>query len=372
MNYWHIYHFILVIGATQGIVLGISLITSSTQKKLANRFLAAILFFFAYRLIVEALRSLGVVGVHSWTYHVFLEFNWVYGALIYFYIRSYIEPDFKLQKQDWIHFIPVIFEITISIFVKSQNFYWDGTRESISVLGYHAYIFWMHMPSQVIIFSGLILYYVYQSKKLVTIYTADNTRLVQSEDIHWLEVLLHLYTIFACLVIAISLADYFFYDYAFNPFYIIPVYIAMAILTYWLGLQGYAKRTTPFLQKKKSHNVEVSETFHEGVEQLSIVMKEQKLFTNPKLTLDELAMAVNLKPYQLTQVLNGVIHKNFSDYVNEFRVKEAIKLINDPDYNQYTLLAIAYESGFNSKATFNRIIKKMTRKSPKQLRLKKA
>ncbi len=55
-------------------------------------------------------------------------------------------------------------------------------------------------------------------------------------------------------------------------------------------------------------------------------------------------------------------------YVNTFRVKEAIRMIESKNYDHYTLLSIAYESGFNSKATFNRIIKKMTGKSPNEIK----
>lgn len=370
MDHWYIFQIILVIGAVQGIVLGVYLWSSKASRRLANRFLAAILFFFAYRLLVEVFRSLGIIGVSSWTYHVFLEFNWVYGALIFFYVRSFLDPDAKfLLKRDWIHFIPVMLEIMISIFVKSQNFYWDGTPESISKLGYHTYIFWMHKPYQLLIFAGLIVYYVLRSRKLVNHYTEMMTKPVESEEIQWLDLLLKAYFIFSILVMIVVLVDYLFYDYAFNPFYLFPVYIAMAFLTYWLGLQGFGRRKTPHLQRKKNAHRENDYMFSDQIDRLQKAMEEENLYTNSKLTLQELAKSIDLQPHQLTKVLNQGIKKSFSEFVSQYRVEHAIRLINSESYQQYTLLAIAYESGFNSKASFNRVVKKVTGKSPRELRL---
>ena len=97
-------------------------------------------------------------------------------------------------------------------------------------------------------------------------------------------------------------------------------------------------------------------------------MREQKLYTQPTLNLAALAEAIDIKPYQLTQILNRTLQQSFNDYVNAFRVEEAVRMIESPDYDHYTLLSIAYESGFNSKATFNRIVKKVTGKSPNQIK----
>ena len=77
-----------------------------------------------------------------------VEFNWIYGALIYFFVKAYVTPKFRLNfKRDWIHFLPVIIEFLWSNYIKSQNFYWDGTRESLSWLGYWGYVVWMHYPT---------------------------------------------------------------------------------------------------------------------------------------------------------------------------------------------------------------------------------
>jgi len=97
-------------------------------------------------------------------------------------------------------------------------------------------------------------------------------------------------------------------------------------------------------------------------------MERDELYKKSTLTLAELANHLAIKPYQLTQVLNRSLQKNFSDYVNEFRVAAVRQMVNSSTHEHYTLLAIAYEAGFNSKASFNRIVKKITGKSPKFLK----
>lgn len=370
MNAWDLFHMILFAGAVQGIVMGSNLWRKEAPRLQANRFLAAILFFFAYRLITEVLRSIGIIGFNSWTYHFFLEYNWVYGTLIFLYVKAFIDPDFVFGRKDWVHFIPVAIEFIISNYVKIQNFFWDGTTDSLTWLGNNAYRLWMHTPFQLIVFAGLIIFYSYKAQSLLRDYTASDTKPVQREDVRWVNLLIRLYQIFSFLVIATTVVDYLFFNFAFDPFYKFPVYIGMALLTYWLGMQGFARRDTPFLAAKKTQVVpQVSDQLAHIPSQLNKLMQEESLYKNPNLSLADLAQELDLKPYQLTQVLNRSIQQSFSDYVNGFRVKEAQQMINDPANGHLTLLGIAHESGFNSKASFNRVVKKLTGKSPKELKV---
>ena len=367
MNYWMMFHIILLIGAIQGIILGVVLWRPQNHRTLANRLLAAILFFFAYRLLTEVLRSMGYIHINSWTYHVFLEYNWIYGSLIYLYIRSFLDPNARFNRKYLIHFTPVLIEFVLSNYVKAQNFYWDGSRESLSWLGCQIYILWMHTPFPLIVFAGLILWYVFRAKKHILKYTEEGLKPVQKEDVRWSKLILTWFQIFAAVVIIGSLVDYVFLDFAFNPNYKLPVYGGMAILTYWLALQGYTRRNMPYLEPKSKDVIPLVN--HQPIlEKLQEAMEKQCLYKDQTLSLAQLAVAIDIKPYQLTQVLNRSLQKNFSDFVNEYRVKEVQRLINSPAHRHLTLLALAFESGFNSKASFNRVIKRLTGKSPKELR----
>ncbi len=80
------------------------------------------------------------------------------------------------------------------------------------------------------------------------------------------------------------------------------------------------------------------------------MMVEKEMFKNPGLTLSELAKAINISSHQLSQVLNDNLGKNFTSYINEYRINRACLMIaaNHP----FSLEAIGYEVGFNSKSTF--------------------
>ncbi|WP_432326806.1 helix-turn-helix domain-containing protein [Mucilaginibacter sp. P25] len=73
---------------------------------------------------------------------------------------------------------------------------------------------------------------------------------------------------------------------------------------------------------------------------------------------------MNIHPHDLSRIINVGMGKNFNDFINEFRVRETARKMRDPAHAHLTLLGIAYESGFNSQRTFNRVFKEMTGKTP--------
>nr|WP_246615810.1 helix-turn-helix transcriptional regulator [Aquimarina litoralis] len=97
-------------------------------------------------------------------------------------------------------------------------------------------------------------------------------------------------------------------------------------------------------------------------------MLEEQLFKDPELTLASLSKQLDVKPYLVTKCLNTIYQKKFNDYINELRIEEVKRLLNDPKNDNFTLLALAYEAGFNSKASFNRAVKKITGNPPSALK----
>ena len=121
------------------------------------------------------------------------------------------------------------------------------------------------------------------------------------------------------------------------------------------GIDTYLK------YQKSTLSEEEAEDIHRRLRQL---MAEQKPYKNPDLTLNELAKSLDVHPNYLSQVINSKENKSFYDLVNEMRVNAFIKNISQPISQQYTLLAIAFDCGFNSKASFNRNFKKYTGHTP--------
>lgn len=99
------------------------------------------------------------------------------------------------------------------------------------------------------------------------------------------------------------------------------------------------------------------------------VMTKEKVFLNPELTLNELADKLEMKVSELSHFINSNLNKNFNDFVNEYRVNEFKRLVSAQDVDsKATVIELAFDSGFNSKASFNRIFKEATGMTPSEYR----
>lgn len=95
-------------------------------------------------------------------------------------------------------------------------------------------------------------------------------------------------------------------------------------------------------------------------------MESEKLFTDPELNLNLVSSLLEVHPNLLSQIINTVENKNFYDYVNTYRISEFKRLAVLPENEKFTILSLAFESGFNSKTSFNRNFKKYEKKSPRE------
>ena len=101
---------------------------------------------------------------------------------------------------------------------------------------------------------------------------------------------------------------------------------------------------------------------------LETYMVSAKPYREPSLVLNDLAAQLGIPPRFLSQVINEYHHKNFFDFINEYRINEARKMLCDPAGSTETILHILYEVGFNSKSSFNAAFKKTTGLTPTQYR----
>lgn len=102
------------------------------------------------------------------------------------------------------------------------------------------------------------------------------------------------------------------------------------------------------------------------ISRINELMKTEKLFENPNLKLADVAKKMKILPHTVSQVLNDNHGKGFPQYLNEFRIEEAKKILKE-DSNS-TLEAIGYDCGFNSKSTFFAAFKKNTGLTPAKYR----
>ena len=101
-----------------------------------------------------------------------------------------------------------------------------------------------------------------------------------------------------------------------------------------------------------------------AIEDLKNLMEQEKPYLNPELNLADLADMAKMNRAQLSETINAGFGKNFNDFVNQYRVNAFKKMLAENHQDRLSLLGIALECGFNSKATFNRVFKKLTNLSP--------
>ncbi len=125
------------------------------------------------------------------------------------------------------------------------------------------------------------------------------------------------------------------------------------------------KRSVIFNNKEKYADNKFSfSDANKLIDELNSIMNEEQLFKNANLKSSELAKKIQLTTHQLSQLLNDNLGKNFSSFVNEYRINEAKKMLLSN--GNITLEAIGYECGFNSKSTFYTTFKKIVGKTPSQ------
>lgn len=95
------------------------------------------------------------------------------------------------------------------------------------------------------------------------------------------------------------------------------------------------------------------------------LMREQKLFRDENLTLDRLARKAGVPARRISAAVNQATGKNVSQWVNEFRVQEACRLLRE---TEQSVTAVMFESGFQTKSNFNREFRRVTGLSPQAWR----
>jgi AraC-like DNA-binding protein len=113
------------------------------------------------------------------------------------------------------------------------------------------------------------------------------------------------------------------------------------------------------LNAEDSHISEVSR-------KLISYIEAEKPYLNPELSLQELADKLEVKRHALSNAINQIHNKNFYEFINQYRVEEVKSMLTNPKNKHLKLISLAYDAGFNSKATFNRIFKQTTNMTPSQ------
>jgi ligand-binding sensor domain-containing protein/AraC-like DNA-binding protein len=159
----------------------------------------------------------------------------------------------------------------------------------------------------------------------------------------------------------------FFYETLL--FKIVILFMLVAIGT--IGLYIYKKR--PFKKQEKYKDSPLNSLFaEECIRKLKHLMEVEKAYLDADISLQSLAEKLSITSRVLSQVLNEKMDRNFSDFINFYRVEEAKKILMDPRSAQKKIIALAFDVGFNTKVAFYNAFKKFTHMTPAQYREKLA
>ncbi|MCU0354382.1 MAG: helix-turn-helix transcriptional regulator [Cytophagales bacterium] len=339
-----IFHLLVMM---QGFSAGILLLFSHSQPK-QNRWLGWLIVGMTLQAVNSFLSSAGIYRDYNGLYFMPLFYTWSYGALVYFYLRSVSEPTLAFKPKDRLHFIPVAVQALFYLFVFVHD------------LEFKTW-FWIHVHKPVTRFVDY-----YGGILLVFFYLSRSYQILQKTEarLRWFVWALVVFYVVAAI------------DPLFNQWYLPPdapkfylIEYVLPIFTYWLGLTVYWREKTQ-QRKRQENKTPRADINAEHLQKIVAAMQLQQLYLDPELTLTDLARMVELTPNTVSQCLNVVIGKSFNDFVNGYRIEEVKRRLQTPDAERLTILGIAYESGFNSKTTFNRVFKETTGFSPKDYKNK--
>ncbi|WP_299456893.1 helix-turn-helix domain-containing protein [uncultured Microscilla sp.] len=374
----------------QGLILAFILLFNFRNNRQANVFLAILLFaisfhsfrYYVARRIFSLLLSelLNQPDYHFGNLFIPFSFIFIIGPALYFYVKSLTLPQFRFKRKDLVHFIPATITLMVYLVLWLQSLP-KSNHHSYS----QAYLLFNSVEQVGGILSGLIYnllaFRLLKKHRRILPQQFSNTNAI---TLNWLQVMIVLLTLvwLAWLVIALFNIQVFSFVLDYIAFY--PLQIFLAIIIYIIGFAGFIQPQvyTPNMVASLdvAHQASSLENTANTEKQASLsqksphidkviqAMEKEQLYLHPTLTLNELARHLHLSPKVLSQILNNELNKNFHDFVNYYRVEEVKQRLLNPQHLHLTILGIAFDAGFNSKSTFNRIFMKFTQMSPKQYR----
>lgn len=347
------------------------LLTVKTNKKTSNLFLALFL-------IVTA------IDISVFFYSLFLEINLnadmfrnrlsdLKNPLLFLYILSVIYANFQLKKKHLIHLVPWLmgllillpnfFLADIASKIKFLNSF-DTTTEAIILNKTGVFISIAYLLASV--------YYVVRYRKLLLENYTDSTSF---KNYNWLKQLLLLILLGVLLTTIKGFVRDNEYPSQIIATWRITTLLFGVVFVFWLILKAM---NSPKLfrgidvnlttSKEMKHAQENTDRTNNQITDLKDYMHTQKPYLDSSLTIKKLAQEMNMSMRDLSVLINQDLQQHFFDFINEYRIKNAMEILKNPSKNKLTILEILYEVGFNSKSSFNTAFKKHVNLTPTQFR----
>ena len=354
----------------QGTIFSVLLFLRASRNKNSSDFwLASLLILLSLSTVSDFIGFAGVYDVFKQIKDLtFFPFSnpFGYGVLIYLYVQTVSNSKRKFERRDWLLFIPSIIFYVYQFLAFAQEISFKNWYENAIHIPFISPFF----AVTAIMFNGYLLFYSIKYYRQYRTWLNENFSDTETIKFNWLRNFLYLFTAILLITALFSLTTNFIFKLSYKQFFWLSLINAFSV--YYLAIAGYlrsnsielnfAEIKTEEIEGKKSLLSEKElETLKAKIKNLMI---NDKIFLEPSLTLNDVARTVGVNSTVLSYAINIGFEKNFNDFVNQFRIDAVkTKLTNTVDKN---LLGVAFDCGFNSKATFNRSFKKFTGVSPKE------
>lgn len=344
------------------------LLTVKTKKKIGNALLASFLIVVAIDISVFFYTIFGQFDINLEMLRV--KLSNLKDPLLFLYILSVIYADFRLKKIHALHglhwlvslliLIPSFFLASYAdkeVFVTNYDTTFEGSFLNIlgilMSLGY---------------FIAMV-YYVFRYRKLLKENYTDEDSF---KNYKWLKQFIVLITIGQILTLIKGyIRDAGFSEDLTATFRIIVLLFGVFFI-FWLFLKAlHSPKLFRGVQVGLATSKEIENKVNpteDRIEDLKKYMTDEEPFLNPSLTIRNLADQMQMPMRDLSVLINQKLDKHFFDFVNQYRIEKAKKLLSNTSKQKLTVLEILYEVGFNSKSSFNTAFKKHTGKTPTQYR----
>lgn len=305
----------------------------------------------------------------------------LHGPFLYFYVKALVSNKKVITPKDFIHFIPLAaFNLCLLL---TYFFYSDTDLISLNHVAQRT------VPSAFILLSLLLItlsgaVYIILTLRLLNkhnIHIFNNFSFAETIDLNWLRRLITFFGLSWIVMIIVITIHHIFHLFSMT-FCTDGIFGLLSLFIIFLGYYGLKQKEiyTPETRTEYgeiAQDTESSRTKYRNstlqetdsiryAEILVAYMKTNKPYLDPELTLKQLSDAVNINSHYLSQLINETFNNNFFNFINQYRVEEFKAKLNDSQYTNFSILGIALECGFNSKASFNRIFKNTTGLTPSE------
>ena len=302
-----------------------------------------------------------------------------FGPFLFLYTKNLLYRRWFFKSRDFLHYTPFIFFTFLYFTFFKGKLSFDNHMFFLDD-GY----LWVRLMYS-IAFMISVSYYTFLTLKILGRHRKQLkdrfSFLSESNELNWLCVLTAIFGVTYFLYFSLGTYNVLMKKGFFDIAYTSDVFLTiLAFSVSYFGIkQPYLFKVIPeeneeFMALKKKNESKrkyknsnlTEEQKEEYVKHIFTFMDEERPFINAELTVQDLSKQLNISRHHLTELLNNDIGKNFFTFINEYRVEEVKRRLLDARFEHLTIVAIAFESGFNSKSTFNSIFKQNTGNTPSQ------